>query len=66
MFTDEELAAEIAHDKQWRWGNSLFVDGKCVHVSEVASHTPEVIAKIEAMIAAQANSLSSAQAVAPV
>lgn len=46
-----EVDTQVAYDKEWRWGQSLFVNGKCVHVSEFAGHTPEDIAAIEAQIA---------------
>lgn len=42
-----DLKAQIAYDKKWRWGQSLFVDGKCVHVSDESGHAPEDIARLE-------------------
>lgn len=46
-----DLAEQLAFDRRWRWGNSLFVDGKCVEVSEWAGHSPADIAEIEGVIA---------------
>jgi hypothetical protein len=48
--TQNEVKKQIAYDKANRWGQSLFVDGKCVHVSEYAGHTPEVIRELESEI----------------
>ncbi len=43
----EKLGEQIEYDKKWRWGQSLFVDGKCVHVTEMGYHTKEQIEQLE-------------------
>ena len=48
--TAKDLPAQLAFDKKWRWGQSIFVDGKCVHVSDVAGHSPDDIEAIEARL----------------
>lgn len=49
-----DLKAQLAYDKQWRWGQSLFVDGKCVHVGDGSGHSPEDIARLEREIGEEA------------
>jgi hypothetical protein len=47
---ENDLKNQIDYDKKSRWGQSIFVDGKCVHVGKMSGHAPKIIKKLEADI----------------
>lgn len=47
MTDEKQLAEQLEYDKKYRWGQSLFVNNKCVHISELSGHTPEKVADLE-------------------
>jgi hypothetical protein len=61
--TKEEVTEQIAFDKRWRPGNSIFVNGVCAHVGEASGHTLGQIEELEAKIIASPK--YSASAVCP-